>query len=168
VDNFFIEKYKLQDKSIVKPFYPGGNYQNEKYEENDVVIDNPPFSIITKIIRFYNENNIKFIVYGPALTIPGASNFGIKFLKHSSIEFLNGVKVPICFFTNLDTIAEMIDLDLTIPKPKKNKYDKSILTMCRISQNLKEGQPPINLKEYEIKKNHNGKNVFGGYFVKKS
>lgn len=32
---------------IVRPFYPGGDYEHEDYS-GKVVIDNPPFSILTQ------------------------------------------------------------------------------------------------------------------------
>ena len=42
----------LTGKEILRPFYPGGDYINAEYPDNGVVIDNPPFSIFTKIVRF--------------------------------------------------------------------------------------------------------------------
>lgn len=55
VKEWAIEKYGLQNRKIIRPFYPGGDYRNEKYPENCVVIDNPPFSTLQQIIVFYNE-----------------------------------------------------------------------------------------------------------------
>ena len=48
---------------IVRPFYPGGDYETVDYT-GKVVIDNPPFSILSKIIKFYKERNIPFF-YSP-------------------------------------------------------------------------------------------------------
>ena len=48
------EKYNIADDvPIVRPFYPGGDYENYDYPEGSVVVDNPPFSIFAKIIDFY-------------------------------------------------------------------------------------------------------------------
>ena len=33
----------ITGKVILRPFYPGGDYENAEYPENGVVIDNPPF-----------------------------------------------------------------------------------------------------------------------------
>lgn len=38
-----------------------------------MVIDNPPFSIISKIVRFYHKNEIPFFLFAPALTLFGAA-----------------------------------------------------------------------------------------------
>ena len=43
-------EYELQDRRIVRPFHPGGDFVAFDYQPGDVVLDNPPFSIITKII----------------------------------------------------------------------------------------------------------------------
>ncbi|MGN0853431.1 MAG: hypothetical protein ACI4Q3_08660 [Kiritimatiellia bacterium] len=49
------EKYAIPaDAPIVRPFYPGGDYERFDYPEGCYVIDNPPFSILAQIVRFYN------------------------------------------------------------------------------------------------------------------
>ncbi len=48
------ETYNIADDvPIVRPFYPGGDYENYDYPEGCVVVDNPPFSIFAKILDFY-------------------------------------------------------------------------------------------------------------------
>ena len=59
----------MSDKEIVRPFYPGGDYENYDYPDNAVVVDNPPFSIISKIARFYLDRGIKFFLFAPHLTL---------------------------------------------------------------------------------------------------
>lgn len=61
--------HDMTGKLILRPFFPGGDYENAEYPENGVVIDNPPFSIFTKICRWYSEKNIPFFLFGPGLTI---------------------------------------------------------------------------------------------------
>lgn len=58
--NYVKEKCNIEGMRVLRPFYPNGDYQNETYDDNCVVIDNPPFSIISQIIRFYLERNINF------------------------------------------------------------------------------------------------------------
>lgn len=53
-------RFDLSGCNIVRPFYPGGNYQAVNYGKNDVVIDNPPFSILSEIIDFYTKRDILF------------------------------------------------------------------------------------------------------------
>ena len=59
----------LEGKEIIRPFYPGGDYENAEYPKNCVVVDNPPFSIITKIVRWYASRDIPFFLFAPGLTL---------------------------------------------------------------------------------------------------
>ena len=63
------ERVGLEGRCIVRPFYPGGDYENYEYPENCVVVDNPPFSILAKIIRFYVNTGIDYFLFAPALTL---------------------------------------------------------------------------------------------------
>ena len=63
------ERVNLDGRSIVCPFYPGGDYKNEEYPENCVVVDNPPFSILAEIVRFYVAAGIPFFLFAPSLTL---------------------------------------------------------------------------------------------------
>ena len=63
------EVCNLDGKTIVRPFFPGGDYENFEYPENCVVIDNPPFSICAKIVQFYVAHNIPFFLFSSALTL---------------------------------------------------------------------------------------------------
>ncbi len=55
VRGWAVERYDLQGREIVRPFYPGGDYEHAEYPEGCVVIDNPPFSIISKICAYYQK-----------------------------------------------------------------------------------------------------------------
>lgn len=39
VKDWAVNEYGLQGREIVRPFYPGGDYENYTYPENGVVID---------------------------------------------------------------------------------------------------------------------------------
>lgn len=58
----------LNDFNIIRPFYPDKDFRDFEYKENDIVIDNPPFSILSKIIDFYKQKNVKFFLFCPHLT----------------------------------------------------------------------------------------------------
>lgn len=62
-----------ENSEIIRPFYPGGDYENEDYM-GKIVIDNPPFSILAKIIKFYQSKNIKFFLFAPGLTCMSGEN----------------------------------------------------------------------------------------------
>lgn len=101
---------------IERPFYPGGDYQkaSEQYDENTVVIDNPPFSILSKILRFYEEHQIKFFLFAPHLTVLssiGGLSATAVVLTCSRIRFHNGACVAISFPTNMLPPGEMIRVD---------------------------------------------------------
>lgn len=61
---YAVERYNLKGKHIVRPFVPSGNYQQYVYDKNDVVIDNPPFSMTTKITNWYINHDIPFLKRG--------------------------------------------------------------------------------------------------------
>ena len=107
----------LSDKVILRPFYPGGDYENAEYPENGVVIDNPPFSIFTKICTFYTARDIPFFLFGPALTIFSCCKYCTAVVISHSIEFENKIAPNCNFASNLygDLIATTApELDLLL------------------------------------------------------
>lgn len=56
------EEYGLDKVNFVRPFYPGGDYQAEEYKPDDIVVDNPPFSILGEILKFYVAKGVKFFL----------------------------------------------------------------------------------------------------------
>ena len=61
-------KYNILPEKIVRPFWPGGDYEHFDYPKGCVVLDNPPFSILAKICDFYLEQGIPFFLLAPTLT----------------------------------------------------------------------------------------------------
>ena len=57
--------FPLSGYRVERPFYPGGNYETYDYQENSVVIDNPPFSICGKIREFYLSRGIRYFLFIP-------------------------------------------------------------------------------------------------------
>lgn len=93
--------YPLDGKEILRPFYPGGDYVNAEYPEDGVVIDNPPFSMFTKICKFYSENEIPFFLFGPGMTILSICKYCTAVIVNQAVEFSNGANVRLNFATNL-------------------------------------------------------------------
>lgn len=62
------KEYSIDPETIVRPFYPGGDYEHFYYPEGCTVLDNPPFSILAKICSFYLDKGIRFFLFSPALT----------------------------------------------------------------------------------------------------
>ena len=68
VAEWVAKEYGLNPENFVRPFYPGGDYEHYAYGDSAVVVDNPPFSMITKITQFYLSKNIPFFLFAPQLT----------------------------------------------------------------------------------------------------
>ena len=62
-------EYGIDPARIVRPFYPGGDYEAYDYQDGCTVLDNPPFSIVSKIVRFYLDRGIPFFIFAPSLTV---------------------------------------------------------------------------------------------------
>ena len=79
-----------------------------RYPEGCVVLDNPPFSIITKIIRKYSAAGIKFFLFAPYLTNFSADAPGTcHIITDIKITYENGARVNTSFVTNLDTVYKL-------------------------------------------------------------
>ena len=117
VKDWACEEYGISPDSIVRPFYHGGNYEHFHYPDGCVVLDNPPFSIISKICTFYLDRGIPFFLFAPSLTVISARN-ALR-MNHiicdASITYENGATVNTAFVTSFggDIIAQ------TAPELKK-------------------------------------------------
>ena len=102
VKKWCIERYGLKGKKIIRPFYPGGDYQKEDYSRDCVVLDNPPFSIISEICEWYTERNIPFFMFAPALTLLGIAKGTMNYVACCvGVTYANGANVSTSFVTNL-------------------------------------------------------------------
>lgn len=98
------EEYDVNSNNFVRPFYPEGDYENYPYKDTDIVVDNPPFSILAKIVNFYIEHNIKFFLFSPATTLfsPARSKECCCIGAGVDITYENGAVVRTSFLTNLE------------------------------------------------------------------
>ena len=90
----------VEDKDVIRPFKPGGDYERETYPPGGVVVDNPPFSIFSKIVKFYTERGVPFFLFAPALTLfsPNPVTF---IVTDAEIVYENGALVRTGFVTNM-------------------------------------------------------------------
>lgn len=105
VAQWVLDRYSIgDDVEIVRPFYPGGDYQSFDYPEGCLVLDNPPFSIHAQILRWYEQRGIKYFLFAPHLTLMAAKrgasprNYVVCGVP---IRYENGAKVSTSFITNL-------------------------------------------------------------------
>jgi hypothetical protein len=103
VNGWVCDEYRVDPARFVRPFWPGADYEQAEYPEGCVVVDNPPFSILSKITRFYVSRGIQFFLFGPALTILSGSTADMCCICTGvSITYQNGAQVPTSFITNMD------------------------------------------------------------------
>ena len=104
VARYVEETYGISRDKFVRPFYPGGDYVNEKYPEGCVVVDNPPFSIMAEILRFYDSKGIKFFLFAPTLTLFSSSSGSTCTALPCTLAVIyeNGASVNTSFLTNLE------------------------------------------------------------------
>lgn len=130
--------YPLEGKQILRPFFPGGDYENADYPDDGVVIDNPPFSMFTQICKFYSKRDIPFFLFGPGMTIFSVLKYCSVVIINNTITFSNGAKVRINFATNLlaDTwVTTAVSLNEAIGRcPSQNQ--KANLTKYRYPEEL--------------------------------
>ena len=97
-----IERYGFSREQVVRPFWPGGDYLRYDYPEDCVVVDNPPFSILTQICRDYLRAGIKYFLFSPCLTCFGGGLPQAHIITAHAITYENGARVDTAFVTNLE------------------------------------------------------------------
>jgi hypothetical protein len=103
VAEWVASEYNVSRANFVRPFYPGGDYQKERYKPTDIVVDNPPFSIMSEILKFYKANGIKFFLFGPHLTLFSNTSADFTCLPIGvPITYKNGANVNTSFVTNME------------------------------------------------------------------
>lgn len=96
-------EYGIDPACIVRPFYPGGDYERLDYPDGCVVLDNPPFSILSKICEFYIDRGIAFFLFAPSLTAFSGRSVVLR-MNHiicdADITYENGAVVRTAFVTS--------------------------------------------------------------------
>lgn len=142
--------YDLTNKEIIRPFFPGGDFECIDYPDNSVVIDNPPFSIISKISRFYVAKKIPFFLFAPHLTLFSSDIECTHIVVGGNVTYENGAVVKTSFLSNMFGDAKVIgDADLLNrfkeleERGKANlpKYDypDNVLTVSRVAWIIERG-----------------------------
>lgn len=182
VKNWVLEEYKIgPEREIIRPFYPGGDYQKYEYPAGCVVIDNPPFSILSEILDFYNENDIDYFLFAPTLTMFCGNRPKSRFIvNYYAITYENEAKVNTSFITNMDEYKIRIDQELSRrikeAQPSDNdlpKYDYplNVITAARLGKLARAGvelkikpEQCAFIRELDEQKEY-GKALYGGGFL---
>lgn len=126
IADWVASKYNINRADFVRPFYPGGDYQNYDYSGGKIVVDNPPFSILSAIINYYIDHNIKFFLFAPALTLfSPASSKCASLAINIDIRYDNGAIVPTSFVTNLEPEKVRLRTDASLYNAIKIENDKN-------------------------------------------
>lgn len=182
VSDWVAKEYNLNPDNFVRPFVPNGDYQAFEYAPDAVVVDNPPFSILSKIIDFYLEKGIKFFLFAPNKTVLGFLSKNRKvtaICTSAQVIYDNGANVKTAFVTNLeDDIAARSCPELYFAikeaqkniNPKQNKYTHpdEVIIFSRIDR-LSETGVHFEIKHKDCafirrldEQKEIGKQIFGG------
>lgn len=103
VKNYACRRWGIDPAKVVRPFWPGGDYENFDYSGGKVVIDNPPFSILSQICAFYLDRGIPFFLFAPSLTALSVAKTVMR-MNHiicdCNIVYENGANVRTSFVTS--------------------------------------------------------------------
>ena len=183
-------EYGLNRADFVRPFYPGGDYQKFRYRKTSVVVDNPPFSILSEIVQFYHARGVRFFLFAPALTIFNSSvaNHCTALCAYCPITYDNGAEVRTGFVTNLEDAglrartapaltaavraadeANRAAQSRTLPK---YEYPDHVITAAMMGKFSWYGvdyrlavRDSVHIRELDDQKRRSGKGIFGSGFL---
>lgn len=105
IKSWACKRYEIDPDKVVRPFWPGADYTTTEYPDDCVIIDNPPFSILSKICSFYLERGIPFFLFCPSLTAFSGKSI-VKKTSHiicdCNIIYENGADVKTSFITSFE------------------------------------------------------------------
>ncbi|MEI3175615.1 MAG: hypothetical protein V8S96_03545 [Lachnospiraceae bacterium] len=105
IKSWACKRYGIDPDKVVRPFWPGADYLTTEYPDGCVVIDNPPFSILSKICSFYLEREIPFFLFCPSLTAFSGKSIVQRtshIICNCEIIYENGADVKTSFITSFD------------------------------------------------------------------
>ena len=189
VADYVVERYGLARESFVRPFYPGGDYERFDYPEGCIVVDNPPFSLMAKILRFYQDRRIRFFLFSPTMTLfsPARKVKGLEFLPCGvQIIYENGARVNSSFVSNIGPSEVRCDPRLynmvkaanventkrTVTELPKYIYPHELITAANLYQLTKSGvgyfvpeSETCFVSQLADQKLSTGSAIFGGGFL---
>lgn len=120
---------------VVRPFWPGMDYQEFPYGKDETVLDNPPFSILAKIVDYYMAKGVRFCLFAQGLTAAHATKLqeGTTIvLTGRSVKYANGAEVSFALVTNLSP-----DVRIELSKELSDRIHR-----------VQKGKPPLNQLKY--------------------
>ena len=175
-------EYRVNAGDFVRPFWPGGDYERFEYKPEHIVVDNPPFSILSRICDFYERHGIRYFLFAPYLT-----NFSIQTCKchiitDQDIIYENGAIVNTSFVTNMDRaiirtapelsgVIEAAKRHARKPVKPRYQYPGSIITSAIVGRMARNGVDfrvypgdAIFIRQLDAQRPL-GKTIFGGGYL---
>ena len=185
IKNWACAEFGIDESTIARPFYPGGDYENYDYPAGCTVLDNPPFSILTKICEFYLDRGINFFLFAPSLTLLSGTKTVMRtshIICDCDIVYENGASVRTSFITNYgaeDIVRSAPDLTRlinnavwelrheTVRTLPKYSYPDHVLTSAMVQRYSKYGidfrvrrEDCVHVSKLDVQKAM-GKAIFG-------
>ena len=137
-----VDEYGIDAEKVVRPFWPGGDYEREEYPEGCTVVDNPPFSIISAICRRYQSSGVKFFLFAPYLTNFSSQMTGCThIITDIDVMYENGATVNTAFVTNLQPGTEV----RTAPALRQAIYEADRANRSQVRKELPKYTYPPNV-----------------------
>ena len=103
VADWVAKEYGVRQDRFLRPFWPGKNYRKEPVPDGWTVVDNPPFSILAEIMRYYLHTGVRFFLFAPTLTLFSGHFRQVCYMPCGvTITYANGAQVNTSFVTNMD------------------------------------------------------------------
>lgn len=172
---------------IVRPFWPGADYRAEDYSGDCMVIDNPPFSILSEICRWYQEHGVRFLLFAPTLTLFSTDRGEMNYIVcAATVTYENGAKVNTSFITNMGewkihcapelqaAIKAADDAVQQAGKPEIPKYDypPNVCSAARLQYISRHGvelkiraQDACFIRALDAQKQAEGRAIYGAGFL---
>lgn len=184
VADWVANEYGFDRTQFVRPFWPDGDYERADYPDSCVVVDNPPFSILSEIVRFFEAENIRFFLFAPALTLFSIARGCCTYYPCGvSVTYANGAVVPTSFVSNLDAmrirccpqlfqaVKAANDVGRVSQSLPSFVYPSEIITAA-LAQKWTSYGVALNIPKkdscfvrgLDVQRKH-GKNIFGGGFL---
>lgn len=156
VAGWVAEEYGVPRDRMVRPFWPGADYTAREYAPGDVVVDNPPFSILSQVCAYYLDRGIKFFLFAPSLTALSGKGVCMRMnhiICNAEVAYENGAVVRTSFVTNLgeegvvlqsgpELTRRVMDAVKAISKRKaqpKYDYPSHVVTAAMVQRYAKHG-----------------------------
>lgn len=173
----------LAGRRVVRPFWPGADYERFDYRPGDIVLDNPPFSRLARILDFYLRRGIRFWLFAPGLTLFNyATRPRVTCVAAScNITYKNGAEVCTSFITDLYPRSPAFVVDGRLHEAVEEaqerlrggkhmpvlKYPPSVVSAAMLSKVAERGicwECPRSEARF-VRRLDCGKEIYGGGFI---